>query len=202
MEPPLAEPPTLPLRRQGARREADLVARGRTGDRTAIEELLRAYAPQIERICRRLCGPDDSYEDVLQETYLGIIRNLGSFRGDSAFVTWAFTICRTYRGRYLRRQRREAWIDGLDVADTPSDVDCEAHAAGQQLGEVIHAAIERLSATDRSILVLRDVQGMSALEVAARVGLTVPAVKTRLHRARLAMRARLSCVHRQLRDAA
>lgn len=198
MELALAPSPLRPA----ARREGDLVARGRAGDRSAIDELLRGYGPQIERICRRLCGPDDSYEDVLQETYLGIIRNLGSFRGDSAFLTWAFTICRTYRGRYLRRQRRDAWVDAHDVADTPSEIDCEAHAAGQEVGAAISAAIDRLSALDRSILVLRDVQGMSAIEVAAEVGLTVPAVKTRLHRARLAVRTRLSSLHRQLREAA
>lgn len=193
--------PTRPTKPR-AQREADLVARGRGGDRAAVDELLRGYAPQIERICRRLCGQDEAYEDVLQETYLGIIRNLGSFRGDSAFLTWAFTICRTYRGRYLRRLRREAWTDQHDVAETPSDVDCEAHAACQQLGAALVAAIGCLSAVDRSILVLRDVEGLSAIEVAERVGLTVPAVKTRLHRARIAVRSRLSGLHRQLRDAA
>lgn len=176
--------------------ELQLVTRAQAGDREALGELLRQHRTRIERVCRRLCRGDESFDDVLQETYLGILRNIGSFRGDSSFLTWVYTVARTYRGRYVRtasrNHARETTAGEVDVATGAEDV--ESTVAGSELGDAIAAALEELSELDRKVLVLRDIEGRSAAEVAQALCLTVPAVKTRLHRARVATRRQLARV--------
>jgi len=167
------------------------------GDRRALEQLLRLHRPRIERLCRRMCRGDGSFDDVLQETYLGIVRNIASFRGQSSFLTWVYTVARTYRGRYVRtaarHQARE--LAASELAVTPPSVDVEGSIAGAELGGAIHQALAHLSEIDRRILLLRDVDGLTAAEVADVTGLSVPAVKTRLHRARVMARRRLGTLH-------
>jgi RNA polymerase sigma-70 factor (ECF subfamily) len=171
-----------------------------SGDRTAMAALLQRHRAQIERICRRLCAPhqgDAQYEDVLQETYLAIMRHLSAFRGESAFLTWVYTIARTYRGRYGRRAARERGREESlrsSAAIVSPRADVEQSLAERELAEAIERALADLGELDRTVAVMRDVEGMSAAEVAERTGLTVPAVKTRLHRARVAIRERLGQV--------
>jgi RNA polymerase sigma-70 factor (ECF subfamily) len=157
--------------------------------------LLRRHRAQIERICRRMCADEGQYEDVLQETYLAIMRHLATFRGDSAFLTWVFTIARTYRGRHSRRiarqrGREESLRTTASIVSPRTDI--EQTLAERELAEAIERAFADLSELDRAVAVMRDVEGLSAAEVAERTGLTVPAVKTRLHRARVAIRERLT----------
>jgi RNA polymerase sigma-70 factor (ECF subfamily) len=159
--------------------------------------LLQRYRLQIERICRRLCPDDAQYEEVLQETYLAIMRHLQAFRGESAFLTWVYTIARTYRGRYGRRaarqrDREESLRSSAAIVSPRADI--EQSIADRELAEAIERALAELGELDRTVAVMRDVEGLSAAEVAARTGLTVPAVKTRLHRARVVIRERLAAV--------
>lgn len=179
--------------------DRELVARSRAGDMRALGILLAQYRPQIERICRRMCKGDDSFDDVLQETYLGIVRSIGSFRGDSAFLTWVYTIARTFRGRHVRKAtRRQNRMDEFERSFRSAELDFERLAAGHQLGMAIDAALASLSPLDRTILLARDADGLTAVEVAKRTGLTVPAVKTRLHRARVTVRERLDTLRAEL----
>lgn len=144
-----------------------------------------------------MCRGDGSFDDVLQETYLGIVRNIASFRGQSSFLTWVYTVARTYRGRYVRtaarHQARTLAVTELSIA--PRSIDVEGTVAGAELGGAIHQALAHLSDLDRRILLLRDVDGLTAAEVAVATGLSIPAVKTRLHRARVVARRRLSPLH-------
>lgn len=170
--------------------EPDLLQACREGDRAALSRLLAAHRRQIERICRRLAGPD-AYEDILQDTYLTIVRSIASFRGDSAFLTWAFSVCRSCSARWYARQRRRpiaAPVVQDELLATPDLV----RSSPVEVGEVVQLALVELSPLDRDILVMRDGEGMSAAEVAVQTGLTVSAVKTRLHRARVAARARIA----------
>jgi len=152
----------------------------------------------IERLCRKLCGADESLDDVLQETYLGIVRNIGSFRGESGFLTWVYTVARTYRCRYLRSTKRLRARESAAAELVPAEsaIDTESHVAGRQLGLAIDRVLRTLPELDRQVLTLRDSQGLTAAEVAQQLGLSVPAVKTRLHRARAAARKALCNVHR------
>jgi RNA polymerase sigma-70 factor (ECF subfamily) len=170
----------------------------------ALAVLLRHNRLKIERICRRLCRNDESYEDVLQETYLGIVRDIGAFRGDAAFSTWVYTVARTYRGRYVRKSSRlQDRREALErCTDTTAFDDPEGLVADLELGASIEQALVDLSELDRRILVLRDVEERSAAEVSTLVGLSVPAIKTRLHRARVAARRRLRSIAQTWRCAA
>ncbi|MCB9716049.1 MAG: sigma-70 family RNA polymerase sigma factor [Myxococcales bacterium] len=172
----------------------DLVMAAQAGDPRALDRLLRQHWRSIERLCRRMCPADDSFEDLRQDVFIALIRALPSFRGQAAFSTWAYTIVRTCRGRRLRKQRpaleesdRDQLMGSEDEANGAPDEVLVHHELGERLGR----AMAGLSSVDQRILVMRDLEGYSAAEVATATGLTVPAVKTRLHRARVAMRGQL-----------
>jgi RNA polymerase sigma-70 factor (ECF subfamily) len=178
--------------------DAQLVILAQSGDKPATELLLRRYAPRIYRCCRRLCADPEELEEVYQDTLIDVVRYLPRFRGEAGLLTWAYTIARTQWNRRLRRKRgvtsRRAGdleistlADRLvDPADEPDD-----RMVTDELRRALEAAMTTLTPVDRDILLLRDLEGFSAPEVAARTGLTIPAVKTRLHRARSALRAAL-----------
>ncbi len=171
---------------------SDLAA-AQAGNPRALDRLLRSHWHSIERICRRMCPADDSFEDLRQDVFIALIRALPGYRGQSSFTTWAYTIVRTCRGRRLRRGRSmsetaERSIEVVDLDEQEAPRDAVAH---HELALRLEQAMACLSELDRRVLVMRDLHGYSTQEVARAAGLTVPAVKTRLHRARVAMRAQL-----------
>ncbi|MCA9711529.1 MAG: sigma-70 family RNA polymerase sigma factor, partial [Myxococcales bacterium] len=171
----------------------DLVA-AQAGNPMALDRLMRRHWHAIERICRRMCPADDSFEDLRQDVFIALIRALPGYRGQASFITWAYTIVRTCRGRRLRKGRTASEMarpEGVEPDEHEAFDDC---IANHELVERLDQALAHLSVTDRTVLVLRDLEGYSAEEVARTTGLTVPAVKTRLHRARVAMRAELGSV--------
>jgi RNA polymerase sigma-70 factor (ECF subfamily) len=169
------------------------------GDRKAMGTWLARHEDAIYRFALRMCRDEEAAKDVLQESLIAAAKNLGSFRGDAAPTTWLFTITRSFCGKQRRRRKGEPAgyeaIDGdaldqraiVDTARTP-----EAAAEGKQLDHAITAAIDGLEPTQRDVLVLRDVEGLSASEVGEVLGLSVEAVKSRLHRARVTLRERLA----------
>ncbi len=177
-----------------------LLPAARQGNRSALSQLLRHFRPQLERMCRRMCKDDETVDDILQGSYLSLLRNIGTFRGESSSLTWAYTIIRTSRSRQLRKGRialeRAAALAVLAsmvreslarASHQPDDL-----VADRELGEDMLQALAQLSEIDRQVLLLRDLQGFTALEVVQRLNLTVPSVKTRPHSARVAMRERLT----------
>lgn len=182
--------------------DTDLLDAARSGDRLALDALLRRHRPRLQAICQRMCRDTEEAAEVLQDTLLGIAANIHRFRGDSSLITWAYTIARTYRGRRRRGRSLESKVSHLRVNCGPHfDRLPGEHAspydqvADDELREQLNGALQSLSVVDREILVLRDLEGFSANEVAQQLGLTVPAVKTRLHRARVATRSRISAEH-------
>ena len=176
----------------------DLILAAQAGEPGALDALLRRFGPRIFRICRRMSRDLDELEEVYQDTLFELARNLGQFRGEAALMTWAYTLARTQWNRRTRR-KGEAWRRSHLEADLsrvagriPDPVPLpESACASSQLRSALEAALGHLSELDRQVLLLRDFEGLTAPEVAAETGLTVPAVKTRLHRARAAMRRRL-----------
>jgi RNA polymerase sigma-70 factor (ECF subfamily) len=188
-------------RAEGARdrAEGDLLEAAREGDRKALDELLRRHRPRLLAICQRMCRDTEEASEVLQDTLLGIAANIRRFRGDSSLVTWAYTIARTHRARRRRGRSLEAKIShmrvdfGADLEQLPGQQSNPyERVADDELRGALMMAIRALSQVDREILVRRDLEGFSASEVATQLGLTVPAVKTRLHRARVATRERMA----------
>ena len=182
-----------------ARPDAELIAAAREGDAAAIEALVARYQPLVYRFGLRMCGEADAAGDVVQDTLLSLARSVSGFRGEAALSTWLFTVARrACLRRRRRRQSEPARLESLETlaeADRTSLVsesrDPEQTLAGQELHDALERAIAALKPAEREVLLLRDVEGLTAPDVARVLGVNVGAVKSRLHRARLAVRAHL-----------
>jgi len=175
------------------RPDDDLLAAARTGDRAAIELLLERYEPRIYRFGLRMCGNEDAAREVLQETLLAAFRHLPGFRGDAALSTWLYQIARSFCIKERRGARPTTSLDDApagQLVDPAPALDMRAHA--REIGLALSRAIAALPPEHREALVLRDVEGLSAEEAAAVAGVEPGALKSRLHRARMAVRAQLA----------
>lgn len=181
---------TLPLAS-----DASLLERIRVGDEAALSELLVRHAPTVLRFARKLCGSEPEAEDVVQETLLAATRGLQDLRGDAAVSTWLYTVARNACIKKRRRSKHApSALVSLDVSEPPAPVETQpdVELARRELGAALQAAIDELEPNVREVLVLRDVEGLSAAEVARVLETSVDAVKSRLHRARAAVRASLA----------
>ncbi|PTL82765.1 sigma-70 family RNA polymerase sigma factor [Vitiosangium sp. GDMCC 1.1324] len=179
------------------RTDVELMEAARAGDEKALDELLARHEHQVYRFGLRMCGSEEDAREVLQETLLAAFRGLHSFRGEAELSTWLYLVARTWCSR-LRRRRVGAPED-FQPLDSPaanlvpserSTPDEVSHA--RQMGEVLQAAMAALPESLREVLILRDVEGLSAEEAARVVGIEVGALKSRLHRARLQLREHLA----------
>jgi len=169
-----------------------------SGDREAFDRFVERHQAAVFRFVRTL-GPDPALsEDVLQETFLAAWRRARTFRGESSVRTWLFTIARNATARQYRRRVGEperqdvASLDDLGVAaGWGTDSDPEATAIQQEQRAAVVRALEALDAEDRRVLVLRDLEQLNGEDAAAVLGLTLAALKSRLHRARLRFAAHL-----------
>jgi RNA polymerase sigma-70 factor (ECF subfamily) len=170
--------------------ESQLVARARAGDRHAFEGLVRLHADRLHAVVLRVTGDRYEAEEVVQETFLRAWRNLGRFEGRSRFFTWLYRIgINEARRSQERRGARPAPLE-----DAPAEIADEreaphVRAEAHDLHHALEAAILALPLDYRMPLVLRDVEGFSTAEAAAVMELGEAAFKSRLHRARLAVRS-------------
>jgi formate dehydrogenase major subunit len=171
--------------------DTELIAAAQSGDRRAVEELLTRYQERIYRFGLRMCGDEESAREVLQETMLAAFRNLPGFRGQASLSTWLYQIARSFCIKARRGVRPGIPLDAK-VPDQGLAPDMQAHA--REIGRALSDAIEALPSEQRAILVLRDVEGLSAHEAADVIGIDVGALKSRLHRARMALRGQLADV--------
>lgn len=176
----------------------DLVAAARRGDAGALERLIAQNQARIYRFGMKMCRDPEDAQDVLQETLLAMARGIRDFRGASSLSTWLYTIARSFCIKKRRRTSSVAATEqrALDDVDEPvsTQPDPEANAAQRELGAALDAAIGALEPKYREVLLLRDVEGLTAAEVAEVLGISQEAVKSRLHRARLSVRAALAPV--------
>jgi RNA polymerase sigma-70 factor, ECF subfamily len=176
--------------RAGSATDDALLAAARQGDTAALEALLVRYQPHLYRFGLRMCGNEDDAGEVAQESLISMARSLRGFRGEASVSSWLYTIARRFCLKKRRRGKfapaREESLDAHRLADpAPSP---EQTAANQELQRALSRAIDGLEPGQREVLVLRDVEGLSAPEVAQILGTSVDAVKSRLHRARVAVR--------------
>ena len=176
------------------RAEPELIVAARDGDKGAVDELLALHQHQVFRFALRMCGNEDDAQDVLQETMLAAFRGVGGFRGEARLSTWLYQVARSHCVKARRKMVGEpARLDALEaaasVAAPDAAPDMRAHA--HQIGETLQAAILRLPEQLRETVVLRDVEGLDSEEAARVLGIEVPALKSRLHRARAELRKHL-----------
>ena len=168
-----------------------LLERARGGDATAMETLLSEVTPSVERFVRRMCPGSDA-DDVLQETLLSLATHLPSFEGRSALTSWVFTLTRTACSRQRRGLKNRPHETDEAVALMPDrSPDPEQRATDEELSQSLARALASLAPEHREVILLRDIEGLTAPEAAASLDISVDALKSRLHRARGALREAL-----------
>jgi RNA polymerase sigma-70 factor (ECF subfamily) len=173
----------------------ELLEKARAGDPEALEELLKRHERSVYRFGLRMCGDEEAAREVLQETLLAAFENLRGYRGEAALSTWLYQIARSFCIKQREGEHRHESTDSREARAVPSPnspADERAHAL--QMASLIQAAMRTLPPGAREVLVLRDVEGLSAEEASEVLDVSVPALKSRLHRARLALNAQLGAV--------
>ena len=207
--PLVAKMATTSIRSNGKRRaepdDVDLIERLKAGDEAALEAIFNRYSAKLYNVAQRILGEVADAEEVIQDVFWTAFRKAKSFRGTAQFSTWLYRLTVNAALGKIRRSKRNKEIeyeeylpkfqkDGhhlvrpvVDWSDT-----LDEKYAEQELQQLLKNALEQLKPVDKSVVVLSDLEGMSDKEIAGMVGLTVPAVKTRLHRARLFLRGKLA----------
>jgi len=184
--------------------DLDLLEALQLRDPTAAERLVATYGERAYRLATRITGNGQDAEEVVQDAFWTVVRKVDTFRGESAFGSWLYRIvanaaCQKLRGR--RGRDRDLSLDEVlpsfdaqgrhvgPMADWSARVD--DHSVQTELRMALTSAIDELPPVSRTMLVLRDVEGLSNLEIAEVLGLSAPIVKSRVHRARLFLRKQL-----------
>lgn len=179
--------------------ERRLLAAARGGDAAAMRRLLDRVAGTVYRFGRGFCRNPEDAEDVMQDVFLALTRSLRQFRGESSLSSWAYVVARRACSRSRRRRSGEPGrFESLEENGEAGDrhaIGIAADPAGtveqSELRSVLEAGLAALPESQRDVLALRDVEGLSAREVARALRISERVVKSRLHRARLSMRATL-----------
>lgn len=165
----------------------ELINAACSGNTEAIEQMLLQYQPTITKFARKYCATPEDIEDAVQETLWIASQKIGTLRVASAFISWLFRIVRNECHRLLHYKRNEEARDNLEVGDF-ADYNPEHDVL---LKRDVIRALMGLSPIYREVVILRDMQGLTTPEVAFELGLTIETVKSRLHRARNALREAL-----------
>lgn len=169
-------------------RERILVDAARAGDLDAFETLVRRHQGAVYRLALRMLGSEADAEDVAQETFVQAWRSLARFRGQSAFGTWLFRIATNRCLNVVAARRVTVTLEEHHIA---VGADPNETAQRQARLQALIAAMLELPAEQRAALVLRELEGLSYEEIANVLDISLSAVKGRIHRARLALIARL-----------
>lgn len=198
------KPTTSVVQERRADRDRELVEALRLREPTAAERLVATYGDRAYRLARGITGNAEDAEEVVQDVFWTVVLKVDTFRGESAFGSWLYRIVANAAYQKVRgRQSRRAELSLDDVlplfdergrhvapmADWSARV--EDHAVRTELRMALTSAIDKLPADYRTPLLLRDVEGLSHVQIAEVLCLAVATVKSRVHRARLFLRKQL-----------
>ena len=180
-----------------------LVARARSKDVAAFEELLGRYEEKLYRLAMRFVRNESDAQEILQDAFLSAWRNLPGFEGRAQFGSWMYRVTVNAALMFLRSRNRhpEVMLDDVEPAVLQKGAEQSVHGSSEdwsqrpdeqlqseELRRHIQTAVDALPDGLRTVFLVRDVEGLSTEETADLLNLSLPAVKTRLHRARLALR--------------
>ncbi|MBP2182488.1 RNA polymerase sigma factor [Amycolatopsis magusensis] len=173
-----------------------LLAGAVAGDPHAFDQLVRRHTPRMYRVALRITGNSAEAEDVVQDAWISAWRGLSGFRAESAVSTWLYRVVTNAALAYVRRRKPTVSLDAAEGVDSGLQLaDRHANPEGQVVrAEEVDAtlrAIADLDVSQRVPLVLRELEGLSYEEVAEVLEVSVPALRSRLHRARVALLAKL-----------
>jgi RNA polymerase sigma-70 factor, ECF subfamily len=191
-------------------REALLLRRLRAREERAFEEMVGLYRDRVFGLIVRMVGNREEAEDLAQEVFITVLKSIDTFRGESKFSTWLYRIASNHtknRMKYLQRRAYKATSEYDDATERQLSradgvggnrrLNPEAAMAGAQIDRVVQEAIAELDEDHRELVVLRDMEDLSYEEIVAITGLNEGTVKSRLHRARTALKER---VQRRLKE--
>ena len=178
--------------------DADLVRDIKQGDPAAMEEIVRRYSNKVYNLAYHLTRDAHAAEEIMQDVFLTVIAKIGTLTTEAYFSTWLYRVTTNAAYGYLRKERKfseqtpvedidqEQYLE-YDWSNLPDDV-----LLSEESKEVLRQSIDSLPEAMRTVVVLKDVEGLKNEEIAETLGISVPAVKSRLHRGRLILRQLLS----------
>jgi RNA polymerase sigma-70 factor (ECF subfamily) len=194
-------PPETEAKAPSSETDDALIERARAKDFAAFETLLGRYEDKVFRLAYRILRNETDAKEIMQETFVSIWRKLDTFKGDSQFGSWVYRIATNAALMRLRTHRRHPEVSTEDLPIGYLDNYGQVPQAGEnwakrpddqlqstELRGHIQAAVDALPDIYRTVFIIRDVEGLSTEETAEALGISVPTVKTRLHRARIALR--------------
>jgi len=190
--------------------ESALVARAKAGDADAFSELVSHYEGRVFRMAKQITQNDDDAADVLQETFLKAYTHLDDFHGNSKFYTWLVRIAVNEALMKLRKRRSDRTVPLDEPIDTGEDEmvreiavwdeNPEESYSREELAHILDQAIQSLKPAYRTVFILRDIEELSIEETAEALNLSISAVKSRLLRARLQLREKLTRLFKRKED--
>lgn len=179
--------------------EKEIIKRAKSGDRKALAKLVKIHEQTIYNFAFKICRDKDKAENIMQETFYSMVRSLHQFDGKSKLSTWLFRIVSNHCLMLARKMKNRLFVsleDDENVFEEKYAADWNSLpnkiAENEELKVILDNAIKKLSPDYRMIFLLRDVEGFSTEKTAKMADLSVPAVKSRLHRARAFLRNELS----------
>jgi RNA polymerase sigma-70 factor, ECF subfamily len=192
-------------KRTSGKDDSALIERLKVGDQEALEALFNLYSPKLYNVAHRILGDVADTQEIIQDVFWTVYRKAKTFRGNSQFSTWLYRLTINAALGRIRRSKKNKEVEYEEflpkfqedghhlvrpVVDWSNTLD--ENYAKQELQQLLKEALDQLKPIDKSVVVLSDLQGISDKEIAATLGVTVSAVKTRLHRARLFLRGKLA----------
>jgi len=183
----------------------EVIERLKSGDQGALETIFNLYSVKLYNIALRILGEPADTEEIIQDVFWTVYRKAKSFQGNSQFATWLYRLTVNAALGKIRRRKNNKEVDYEEylpkfqtdghhsvrpVVDWSDNLD--EQYSKHELQEVLGKALNELKTLDKSVVVLSDLEGLSDKEIAVSLGLSVSAVKTRLHRARLFLRGKLA----------
>jgi RNA polymerase sigma-70 factor, ECF subfamily len=182
--------------------ETAVLERARAGNAQAFSGLVRRYESKIFRLAMHITQNREDAEDVLQETFLKAYEHLDQFQGNSKFYTWIVRIAVNQALMKLRKRKTDRSVSIDETIDTGEDTvvreiaaweeNPEQRYSREEINQMLNSAVDSLAPPYRTVFVLRDIEDLSTEETAEALNLSIPAVKSRLLRARLQLRDKLT----------
>lgn len=182
--------------------DAALVVKAQGGDTAAFSELVNRYERKIYRLAKNITRNDEDAEDVLQDAFLKAYTHLDDFQGNSKFYTWLVRIAVNEALMKLRKRKGDRTVPLDEPVELGEDLvareiavwddNPEKRYSREEMLNILNEAVESLKPDFRTVFLLRDIEELSTEETADVLGISVPAVKSRLLRARLALREKLT----------
>ena len=180
--------------------DAVLVKGIKHGDATAMEEIVRRYSNKVYNLAYHLTRDASAAEEIMQEVFLTIISKINTLTNDAYFSTWLYRVATNASYGFLRKERKFTDQTPIEEADQEPSLDYEYDWStlpddillSEESRTILQTSIDSLPDNMRTVVIMKDIEGLSNEEIAQSLGLSVPAVKSRLHRGRLILRDVLS----------